>query len=164
MGCGDEVIKMKKDRILSNILFFFGIVLLLYTVYAFVYQTILTAQIDWSILKGEDLADVRSYVILNYVTIAVKLVIASYGIYCKKHVDEAINPLFTFTILFTIFAILETISMFNTLHLEGATIKDIMDHFKYLVSTVSIDLIVAAFYLVVTLLLKFDDWRSQKDE
>lgn len=155
---------MKKDRILSNILFFFGIVLLLYTIFGFIYQTILTAQIDWSAFKGSDLTDVRSYVILNYVNIAFKIVIASYGIYCKKHVDEAINPLFTFTIFFTIFAILEAMSMFNTLHIEGATLKDIMDHFKYLVATASIDLIVAAFYLVVTILLKVDDWRSQKDE
>lgn len=154
---------MKKDKILSNILFFFGIVLLLYTIYAFIYQTILTAQIDWSAFSGDDLKDVRSYVILNYVNIAVKIVIASYGIYSKKHVDEAINPLFTFTVFFVIFAILETISMINTLHVEGATIKDVMDHYKYLVSTASIDVIVAALYLVVTIMLKYDDWRSQKD-
>ena len=153
---------MKKDKILSNILFFFGIVLLLYTLYSFSYQTYLTVQIDWSILKGDDLVDVRSYVILNYVTIAVKLIIASYGIYCKKHVDEAINPLFTFTIFFVIFVILETMSTVNTIN--GVPFKEIMDHFKYIVATAAIDLIVAVFYLVVTLLLKHDDWRSQKDD
>lgn len=153
---------MKKDRILSNILFFFGIVLLLYSLYAFIYQTYLTVQIDWSILSGDVLSDVRSYVILNYVNIAVKIIIASYGIYCKKHVDEAINPLFTFTVFFVIFVILETMSTINTIN--GVTIKEILDHYKYMVSTAIIDLIVATFYLVVTLLLKFDDWRSQKEE
>lgn len=153
---------MKKDRILSNILFVFGIILLLYTIYAFVYQTYLTVQIDWSSLKEDELTDLRSYVILNYVTIAVKIVIASYGIYCKKHVDEAINPLFTFTVLFVIFVALETMSTVNTIN--GVSFKEIMDHFKYIVATASIDLIVAVFYLVVTLMLKYDDWRSQKDE
>lgn len=153
---------MKKDRILSNILFFFGIVLLLYTIYAFIYQTYLTVQIDWGSLKGSELTDLRSYVILNYVTIAVKIVIASYGIYCKKHVDEAINPLFTFTVLFAIFVALDTMSTINTIN--GVSFKEIMDHFKYLVATTTIDLIVATFYLVVTLMLKFDDWRSQKEE
>lgn len=153
---------MKKDRILSNILFFFGIVLLLYSLYSFIYQTYLTSRIDWSILKGDDLSDVRSYVILNYVNIAVKIIIASYGIYCKKHVDEAINPLFTFTVFFVIFVILETMSTINTIN--GVTIKEILDHYKYMVSTGAIDLIVAVFYLVVTLILKFDDWRSQKEE
>ncbi|MCQ2787169.1 MAG: hypothetical protein MJ199_02075 [Bacilli bacterium] len=153
---------MKKDRILSNILFVFGIILLLYTIYAFAYQTYLTVQIDWSSLKGDELTDLRSYVILNYVTIAVKIVIASYGIYCKKHVDEAINPLFTFTVLFVIFVALETMSTVNTIN--GVSFKEIMDHFKYIVATASIDLIVAVFYLVVTLMLKYDDWRSQKDE
>lgn len=153
---------MKKDRILSNILFFFGIVLLLYTLYSFVYQTYLTVQINWSSLKGDDLTDLRSYTILNYVNIAVKIVIASYGIYCKKHVDEAINPLFTFTVFFSIFVALETMSTINTIN--GVSLKDIMDHFKYLVATASIDLIVAVFYLVVTIMLKYDDWRSQKEE
>ncbi|MCQ2795426.1 MAG: hypothetical protein MJ214_04415 [Bacilli bacterium] len=153
---------MKKDRILSNILFIFGIVLLLYSIYAFSYQTYLTTQIDWSSLRGDDLSDLRSYVIVNYVTIAVKIIIATYGIYCKKHVDEAINPLFTFTIFFVIFAVLETISTINTIN--GVSFKEIMAQYKYLVATASIDLIVAVFYLVVTLMLKFDDWRSQKDE
>lgn len=153
---------MKKDRILSNILFIFGIILLLYSIYAFSYQTYLTAKIDWSSLRGDDLSDLRSYVIVNYVTIAVKIIIATYGIYCKKHVDEAINPLFTFTIFFVIFAVLETISTINTIN--GVSFKEIMAQYKYLVATASIDLIVAVFYLVVTLMLKFDDWRSQKDE
>lgn len=153
---------MKKDRILSNILFIFGIVLLLYTIYAFTYQTYLTVQIDWSSLKGDELTDLRSHVILNYVTIAVKIVIASYGIYCKKHVDEAINPLFTFTVLFAVFVALETMSTVNTIN--GVSFKEIIDNFKYIVATTSIDLIVAVFYLVVTLMLKYDDWRSQKDE
>lgn len=153
---------MKKDRILSNILFFFGIVLLLYTIYSFIYQTYLTIQIDWSSLKGDDLTDLRSYTILNYVNIAVKIVIASYGIYCKKHVDEAINPLFTFTVFFAIFVVLETMSTINTIN--GVTFKEIIDHYKYMVATASIDLIVAVFYLIVTIALKFDDWRSQKEE
>lgn len=152
---------MKKDRILSNILFFFGIVLLAYTLYSFIYQTILTSQINWWILKADDLIDLRSYVILTYVTIAVKIVIASYGIYCKKHVDEAINPLFTFTVFFALFVILEVMSTVNTIN--GIPFKEILENYKYIVATAAIDLIVAVFYLVVTLLLKFDDWRSQKD-
>lgn len=153
---------MKKDKILSNILFVFGIILLAYTLYAFVYQTYLTCQINWNLFKGEELSEMRSFVILDYVNIAVKLIIASYGIYSKKHVDEAINPLFTFTIFYVIFAILQTMSMFNTI--TGTTFKEIMSHYKYLVATASIDLIVAAFYLVVTLALKVDDWRAMKEE
>ena len=152
---------MKKDRVLSNILFFFGIVLLAYTLYSFIYQTILTSRINWWSLTGDDLVDLRSYVILTYVTIAVKVIIASYGIYCKKHVDEAINPLFTFTIFFVLFVILEVMSTVNTIN--GVPFKEILENYKYIVATAAIDLIVAAFYLVVTLLLKFDDWRSQKD-
>lgn len=153
---------MKKDKILSNILFIFGIILLLYALYAFIYQTYLTVQINWSAVKGDEVSDLRSYVILNYVTIAVKFVIASYGIYCKKHVDEAINPLFTFTIFFTIFAILETMSTVNTIN--DVSFSEIINQYKYLVATAAIDIIVAAFYLVVTIMLKFDDWRKPQDE
>ena len=112
--------------------------------------------------KGEDLSEMRSFVILDYVNIAVKLIIACYGIYSKKHVDEAINPLFTFTIFYVIFAILQTMSMVNTI--TGTTFKEVLAHYKYLVATASIDLIVAAFYLVVTLILKVDDWRGMKEE
>lgn len=153
---------MKKDKILSNILFYLGIVLLAYTLFSLVYQIYLTTKIDWHALHGEELTDIRSYVIIDFVTVAVKFVISSYGIYCKKHVDETINPLFTFTIFFVIFVILEVISMFNTIN--GASFKEVMSQYKYVVATAIVDGIVALFYLVVTLMLKHDDWRSQKDE
>ncbi len=155
---------MKKDRILTNILFYFGFILLLYSIFSFVYQTILTTRIDWSSLHDEELVDIRSYVIINYVTIGFKLIIASYGIYCKKHVDEAINPLFTFTIFYVVFAVLEMMGMVNTLRLEGATFKDVLSQYKYIVATASIDIISAAFYLGITFFLKLDDWKNQKEE
>lgn len=153
---------MKKDKILSNILFFFGIVLFLYTLFALTYQIILTIRINWGSLKGDDLTDMRSYVIIQFVTIAFKLVISSYAMYSHHHVDDAINPLFTFTIFYLLFVILETMSLVNTLN--GKTFKQIASDYKFVVSTAAIDLIVVVFFVVVTLLLKADDWRTRQDE
>ncbi|MCQ2792276.1 MAG: hypothetical protein MJ208_02000 [Bacilli bacterium] len=153
---------MKKDRILSRILYFFGVVLLAYSLFALVYQSILTFRIDWSSLSHEDAVDMRSYVILEFVTIIFKMVIASYGIYSRHHVDETINPLFTFTIFYSIFVILQAMSLVNTL--SGLTFKQLAEHYKYVISTAAIDVIVAAFYLTVTIILKMDDWRGERNE
>lgn len=147
----------RKDRILSNILFFFGLILLVFNLGVFIYQIVLVVQIDWSAFPThDDLVELRSYVIIEFVTSAFKFILSMYAMYSLKHVDEAINPLFTFTIFYGIFTILQMMSFVQN--------GGVAEQGVYLLSTGIVDLVIAFFLLVVTLLLKVDDWRSQAED
>lgn len=142
----------KKDKLFSYILFIFGIVLFLFAFGMLIYQIIHTAQIDWNSLKiNGQYKDTRNYVILEFVTIIFKLVIASYAITSIKHLDEALNPLFTFTCLYFVFVILQTILFFNNGGLDLGLIVS---------STAIIDIIVSILFFGITFTLKLDDWKA----
>lgn len=119
-------------------------------------------QFTWPQLAEDARITVRSYYILQFVNIAAKLVIASYGIYARKHIDEAINPLFTFTVLFVIFVALQTMSFVNAL--RTTDIVNVHPMFEVDIATLAIDLSVAVFYLIVTIILKMDDWRGIEED
>jgi len=144
----------KKDHIFSYILFFFGIVLFLFAFGMLIYQIIHTCQIDWAALKASSITEykeTRNYVMVEYITILFKLVIASYAIVSKKHLDEAINPLFTFTCLYFVFVILQTILYFSN---GGFALGLVVS------SVAIIDMIVSVLFFGITFLLKLDDWKS----
>lgn len=144
----------KKDKLYSYILFISGIILFLFAFGMFIYQIVHTIGIDWNSLKitGE-YKDTRNYVILEFVTILFKLVIAAYAIISIRHFDECINPLFTFTCLYFTFVVLQTILFFSNGGLSLGLV----------VSMVAIvDMIVSILFFGITFVLKLDDWRTLK--
>lgn len=143
---------MKKEKILSNTLFIFGIALLVFSFAMLVFNIYDIVTFDWrSVHHEEDFILARSYFILEFVTVVFKILLAAYAIYSWKHVDEALNPLFTFTVLYFIFVVIQTLAFF----LKGDYVANIFNF----INTV-FDIIVVTFFFIVTLILKVDDWKE----
>lgn len=145
----------KKETILSSIIFFFGIVLFVFAFGMLIYQIIHTIFIDWrSITNPEAYKATRNYVIVEFLTIAFKLVVSIYAINCRKHLDDAINPLFTFTCLYLVFVVLQSVLYFTN---GGVTLELTVS------ANAFIDMIISAFFFVITFVLKLDDWIGFKE-
>lgn len=143
----------KKEHIFSNILFFFGLILLIFACTALIYQIIHTSTYDWSSVDPSEYKATRNYLIVEFFTIAFKLVVSSYAIYCSKHLDEALNPLFTFTCLYLVFVVLQSILFFS----NGGT-----DLGLVVTINASIDMVVSVLFFGITFFLKLDDWKSEE--
>jgi len=142
----------KKDKVFSYILFIFGIALFLFSFGMLIYQIVHTAQLDWNQIKiGGQYKDTRNYIIVEFVTIIFKIVISLYAITSIRHLEEALNPLFTFTCLYFVFVILQSILFFNNGGFELGLIVS---------SKALIDIIVSILFFVITFTLKLDDWKS----
>jgi len=143
----------KVEKILIEVLFISGIILFLFSFTMLIYQIIHTTQIDFNQYIGADRNEAITYVVIEFINIIFRLVIASYAIYTKKNLDDALNPLFTFTILYVIFVILELAKFILTGGVSLGVLVTI---------NVIVDICVATFFLINTLVFKIDDWRPYK--
>jgi len=142
----------KKDRVFSYILFIFGIALFLFSFGMLIYQIVHTCQLNWNQIKLDgQYKDTRNYIILEFVTILFKLVISMYAITSIRHLEEALNPLFTFTCLYFIFVILQIILFFSN---GGFALGLIVS------ATAIIDIIISILFFGITFILKLDDWKA----
>lgn len=139
---------VKREIILRNILFTFGVIL------ALVSSTVLVLEII-HLVQGPIIEE-TSYLVLQFATVIFKLILSLYAIYGLRRIDEVINPLFTFTILYMVFVTFQTISFVGNgglAHLlEPTSLNAILD------------LVVAIIFFAITLTFKIDDWRSSDKE
>lgn len=143
---------VKRELILRRILFIFGIVLATVSLVMLVLQIINTVVVFSKAPPDNFL----SYSILQFSTIIFKIVLSLYAIYALKNIDDIINPLFTFTILYVIFVVLQSITFF-----VAGGFKDLDE-----ISSINelVDLGVATIFLTITLIFKIDDWRPYKKD
>lgn len=143
----------KVEKRLKRILFFFGLVLFLFSISMLIYSIIDVIHIDWSTITTiEERRSLVIYLIILFTTYTFKLVLAIYAINALKHLDEVINPLFVFTIMYTIFVSFQATIYFY----ESANPFE----FSLIASNNIIDILVAAFMIIITLIFKIDDWRT----
>lgn len=116
-----------------------------------VYMIYHTITFNFGVYNAKELTEVQIYFVIEYLTIVFKIVISSYAIYAIKRLDDVVNPLFLFSILFAAFATIQTISFFSIGGFKNELI---------VIATMFIDLIVAIIFLATTFVLKLDDWKS----
>lgn len=147
---------MKKDNILKKILFIFGIALAVFSFGMLIYQIIHISIDNLPKVYGIDNTKIITiYIVIEFATIIFRLILSLYAIYGYKHIDDVINPLFTFTVLYLIFVIIEVTSFF----VNGA----FSTFYPVSSANVMMDIVVVIFFSVVVFLFKIDDWRMIKE-
>lgn len=149
---------MKKERRLTSFLFVFGICLLIITLATLGYQIYILAMfLKNGGYDGKETAKViLSYAVTNFVISAFKIILSSYAIASKKHLDEVLNILFFLSLVFLVFVILEAVELgvliYNkALEFNINTFVGYIDDF--------IDIICGLTFPIITLSFKIDDWR-----
>lgn len=144
---------MKHELVLRRMLFTFGIILEISSLAMLGVEIYHTVTMDFASYL-DHIPTLINYTIMQYATIIFKIIISAYAIYGLHHIDEVINPLFTFTVLYAIFVVFQTLTFF----VEGG-----LNDFS-LISSVNtlVDIVVASIFLIVTLIFKIDDWRPYK--